>query len=82
MLARSVTSYSDPCALLAERDSGARPAHAEAEAAVREPARAADAADVQHGVRRARDGEPAEHDGDRRCDEAGEQGAEEAVRKD
>lgn len=55
-----------------ERDPGACTAHAEAEADVRVAARAADAANVQHGVRRACDREPAEHDGDGRRYAAGE----------
>lgn len=68
--------------LTIERNTGARPTHAEAEADVREPACAAHATDVQHGVRCARDREPAEHNGDRGCDEGGKQGAEAAVRQD
>ena len=67
--------------MCAERHPGACAQDTEAEANVRVAARTAHAADVQHGVRCARDGEPAEYNGDGRCDEAGEQGAQEAVRQ-
>ena len=60
---------------LAECNPGARAADIEAEADVRVAARAAHATDVQHGVGCARDRESTEHNGDCRCDEAGEQGA-------
>lgn len=64
------------------RDPAARAAHAEAEAHVRGADRAAHAADVQHGERRARDGQPAQHDGDRRRDAGREQGDAPPVRED
>ena len=66
----------------AECYPGACSQDAEAEADVRVTARTADAADVQHGVRGARDREPAEYDGDRRCDAAREQGTAQTIRQD
>ena len=50
--------------MCAERHPGACAQDTEAEADVRVAARTAHAADVQHGVCRARDGEPAEYNGD------------------
>ena len=54
----------------------------EAETHVRGADQPARAADIQYGIRLTRDGESEEHDGDRGRDEAGEQGAEKAIRKD
>ena len=69
-LCATACARADPCS--AECDTRARVADAEAEADVREPDRAVDTADVQHGICGTRDGEPPEHDGDGRCDEASE----------
>ena len=67
---------------LIERHTTAGAAHAETETDVRVAARAAHAADVQYGVGRARDGEPAQHHGNCGRHEAGEQRAAETIWED
>lgn len=53
----------------------------QAEEAIRVSDWTAPAANLQHGASVAHDGQLAQHDGDRRCDEDGQQGAQEAVRQ-
>jgi len=64
------------------RDPATRAARTQAEADVRSAGRTADAADVQHGERRARDRQPKEHHGHPRRNADREQGDAETVWQD
>ena len=80
--ALSITLRLEPLSPPPGRDPATRPTHTKTKTDVRSPDRAADAADVQHGERRARHRQPAEHHGHRRRHADREQGDEETVRQD